>query len=138
MRVLLDTNVIIAAFAARGLCAEVFEVCIQAHTIVLSEFILKEVHDKLVKKIKLPQAIVQNIIDYLRDSSEIFQSQPVEKSLCRDKDDIKIIGAALSGNAHIIITGDNDLLSLKEFKGIKIITPREFWFTVRGEKDVSQ
>jgi predicted nucleic acid-binding protein len=43
MRIVLDTNVIVAAFAARGLCADVFEVCLENHTIIISEFILSEV-----------------------------------------------------------------------------------------------
>ncbi|MCI2426382.1 PIN domain-containing protein [Candidatus Acetothermia bacterium] len=62
MRVVLDTNVIVAAFAARGLCAEVFEVCLTDHGIVLSEHILSEVAEKLIDKICLPPNIVQEII----------------------------------------------------------------------------
>jgi putative PIN family toxin of toxin-antitoxin system len=126
MRVVLDTNVIIAAFASRGLCAEIFEVCLSGHTIVISEHILSEIQEKLIDKIRLPQGIVQNIIDYLRNTAEVFEPDQVE-SVCRDKDDNKIIGTALSGNATFIITGDNDLLVLKKYKGIKIITPRDYW-----------
>ena len=127
MRVVLDTNVIIAAFAARGLCAEIFEVCLAEDTIIISEHILSEVKENLVKKIHLQKDIVQNIIEYLRDTTELFKPQELDKSTCRDKDDIKIIGAALNGNADFILTGDNDLLTLKEYKGIKIITPRGYW-----------
>ncbi|PIP70614.1 MAG: putative toxin-antitoxin system toxin component, PIN family, partial [Nitrospirae bacterium CG22_combo_CG10-13_8_21_14_all_44_11] len=50
----------------------------------------------------------------------------------RDKDDNIIIGTALSGNAEFIITGDEDLLVLKTYKGIDIITPREFWSRLKG------
>lgn len=127
MRVVLDTNVIIAAFAARGLCAEIFEVCLAEDTIIISEHILSEVRENLIKKIHLKKDIVQNIIEYLRDTAELFEPQQIDKSACRDKDDLKIIGAALNGNADFIVTGDNDLLALKEYKGIKIITPREYW-----------
>ena len=127
MRVVLDTNVIIAAFAARGLCSEVFEVCLTNHTIVTSEHILLEVEKGLVKKIHLPGNITASIIDYLRDIAEIFEPQHIEDSACRDIDDSKIIGTAVSGNARLIITGDDDLLTLKKFMKIDIVTPREFW-----------
>jgi putative PIN family toxin of toxin-antitoxin system len=131
MRVVLDTNVIIAAFAARGLCSEVFEVCLTNHAIVTSEHILLEVEKGLVKKIHLPGTIIASIIDYLRDITEIFEPQPIKGSACRDIEDLKIIGTAVSGNAQLIITADNDLLTLKKFMKIDIVTPREFWNRLR-------
>jgi putative PIN family toxin of toxin-antitoxin system len=127
MRVVLDTSVIVAAFAARGLCAEVFEVCLADHSIVLSEHILSEVAEKLIDKICLPLNIVQEIIDYLREQVEIVNPEKIKESICRDKDDIPIIGTALSGNARFVITGDEDLLVLKKYKDVEIVTPREFW-----------
>lgn len=48
-------------------------------------------------------------------------------SVSRDKDDVTIIGIVLSGKAGLIITGDDDLLMLKKYKDIDIVTPREFW-----------
>lgn len=131
MRVVLDTNVIIAAFAARGLCSEVFEVCLTNHTIVTSEHILSEVEKGLVKKIHLPGNIIASIMDYLRDVAEIFQPQVIEDSACRDIEDRKIIGTAVSGNAQLIITGDDDLLTLKKVMKTNIVTPREFWNRLR-------
>ena len=131
MRIVLDTNVIIAAFAGRGLCAEIFEVCLSEHTIVISGHILSEVREKLTDKIYIPQKTVQNIIGYLSDIAEIVEPEPIDKSICRDKDDNEIIGTTTSGNAKFIITGDYDLLMRKNYKNIGIITPREFWLLLR-------
>lgn len=131
MRVVLDTNVIIAAFAARGLCAEVFEICLSDHTVVISEHILSETYEKLVKKIRLPENTAKSIIEYLRDTAEVVEPESIDEAVCRDKDDIKIIGAALKGKARFIITGDDDLLVLKSYKGIRMVTPREFWGVLR-------
>lgn len=127
MKLVLDTNVVIAAFAARGLCAEVFEVCLSEHTIILSEYILSEIREKLTKKINLPKSITKNIIAYLRDTGEIVVPLKLDKSVCRDMDDDTIIGTALSGKAKFIITGDDDLLTLKSYGEVAIITPRDFW-----------
>jgi len=132
MRVVLDTNVIVAAFAARGLCAEVFEVCVSGHSIVLSEHILSETQDKLIKKVKLPKKAALAIIDYLRGIAEIVIPVLLDKSICRDKGDVIIIGTAISGLANFIITGDEDLLILKTYKDVKIVTPRQFWSSIRG------
>jgi putative PIN family toxin of toxin-antitoxin system len=127
MKVVLDTNVIIAAFAARGLCADVFEVCLEGHNIIISEHILSEVERNLKKKIRLPNKIINSIIEYLKDVSEIVNPEKLEESVCNDKNDIPVLGTALSGKARFIITGDNELLSIKKFRKISIISPRDFW-----------
>jgi putative PIN family toxin of toxin-antitoxin system len=127
MRVVLDTNVIIAAFAARGLCADVFEVCLESQNIIISKHILSEVERNLIKKIRLPKNIVRDLIDYLGDVTEIVEPENLDESVCRDKSDIPVIGTAISGKARFIITGDKELLSLKKFRKIAIVTPRDFW-----------
>lgn len=131
MRVVLDTNVIVAAFAARGLCAEVFEVCITGHNLVVSEFILDEILISLLKKVKLPKHFIREVIEYLRDAAEIVEPDPIDSAVCRDKNDLPVIGTATKGNASCIVTGDKDLLSLKNYSGIDIISPQEFWKRLR-------
>jgi len=131
VRIVLDTNVIVAAFAARGLCAEVFEVCVSGHTLVASEHILAEVSSALLKKVKLPKQIVRDVIGYLRSAAEVVEPDPINNSVCGDKDDLPVIGTATKGNASFIVTGDIDLLSLKEYMGIGIITPRQLWDRLR-------
>lgn len=133
MRVVLDTNVIIAAFAARGLCSDIFELCLESHSIIISEHILSEVEKNLIRKVRLPESIAHDIIEYLRGVAEILEPSHANKNICRAEDDVKIIGTALSGNAGFIITGDDDLLVLKKYGKIKIVTPREFWSHLRGK-----
>jgi len=131
MRVVLDTNVVIAAFASRGLCAEIFEVCLLEHTVIMSEQIFSEVKENLIKKVHIPKGVVQNIMRYLEDIAETVLPEQVNASICRDKNDAGIIGTAISGNARFIITGDNDLLCIRKHKGIEIINPRGFWSLLR-------
>ncbi len=50
MKVVLDTNVLLAAFGRGGVCREVVEACLLVHRIQLSEFILSEFRRKLVEK----------------------------------------------------------------------------------------
>ena len=50
----------------------------------------------------------------------------LSKPVCRDADDDVVLATALAAKADIIVTGDNDLLVLKEFHGIRILPPRQF------------
>jgi hypothetical protein len=127
MRVLLDTNVIISAFAARGLAQAVFELCLEKHTIVISEFILSELFAHLRKKLKIPDEKAGSNIDYLKESCFLGEEAPVIKSACRDKEDLHILGLAEKMRPDFIVTGDEDLLVLKRFRSTSIVTPREFW-----------
>ncbi len=129
--VVLDTNVIVAAFAARGLCAEVLEVCVSSHTLVISEHVLAEVKNAFWGKLKLPKDIIHEVTDYLRDIAETVKPDHIDTSVCRDKEDLPVIGTATKGNADFIVTGDADLLALKSYRGIDIMTPREFWGRLR-------
>ena len=133
MRIVLDTNVIIAAFATRGLCADVLELCLSGHTLVTSEFTLSEIREKLSEKLHLPESVIHDIISYLQDNSEIVVPALIVESICRDKDDVKIIGTAVSGKANFVITGDKDLLVLINHEHVKILTPR----ITRGVKSLS-
>jgi putative PIN family toxin of toxin-antitoxin system len=126
MRIVLDANVIIAAFAARGLCESVFELCLHGHELLLSEDLLAEVERNLSAKIKLPSETVAGIVDLLRENAAIMKPTELPGNVCRDPDDVGVLGLALAGKADAIVTGDRDLLVLERFRGVSIITPREF------------
>jgi putative PIN family toxin of toxin-antitoxin system len=132
MRVILDTNVILAAFAGRGLANGVFELCLDKHEIIISEHILLELQNNLQKKLKMPKDKVQRIIEYLREFCTLSPDKKLDKRICRDPEDIKILGLSELAEPDYIITGDSDLLTLKEFRSVPIITPREFWEISRG------
>jgi putative PIN family toxin of toxin-antitoxin system len=132
MRVILDTNVILAAFAGRGLANAVFELCLDKHEIIISEHILLELQNNLQKKLKMPKDKVQRIIEYLRKFCTLSPDKKLDKRICRDPEDIKILGLSELAEPDYIITGDSDLLTLKEFRSVPIITPREFWEISRG------
>ncbi len=134
MKVLLDANVIVAAFAAHGLCEAVFEVCLDAHDLLLSAELLDEVSKNLRKKIKLPDATVASILHLLHENSELHSPHHVPAKACRDPKDLHILGLAESGGADCIVTGDKDLLTLRKFKSCKILTPRQFSDLIHGKR----
>ncbi len=134
MRVLLDTNVIFSAFATRGLAQAVFELCLERHTIIISEGILSELAVHLGKKLRMPNGNVQMITDYLRESCFLGEETSIENGACRDDKDIPILGLAKKMRPDFIITGDMDLLVLRRYLNTSIVTPRGFWEKERKRK----
>jgi len=132
MRVVLDSNVVVAAFAAHGLCHLVFENVLAEHALVLSPGLLEEIERALMKKLKLPPAKIKEAILFLKNEAELLKDQDVDRIECRDLDDIKVLSLAINGKVDSIVTGDQDLLVLKQIQGISILTPREFWERLRS------
>ena len=118
--------VVVAAFASRGLCESIFELCLDSHDIILSEHLLGEISKNLIKKIKLPKERVYEIIELLRENATILIPDFLPLDTCRDSDDVKVLGLATVAGADCIVTGDKDLLVLKEFRSVPILTPRAF------------
>ncbi len=126
MRVVLDANVVVAAFASHGLCEAVFELCLDSHQLLISEELLGEIYRNLREKIGLPEATAGQIAGLLRDNCEVLTPFPAVTDACRDPDDLHVIGLAAGGNADCLVTGDKDLLVLKKTGRCRILTPRQF------------
>lgn len=133
MRVVLDANVVVAAFASHGLCEAVFELCLASHELLISDALLQEVSRSLIDKIRIPESVAGRIVGLLRDNGEIFAPLPVPPKACRDPGDLHILGLVQAGRADCLITGDGDLLALKEFAGCRILTPRQYSDWIHGE-----
>lgn len=127
MRLVLDTNVFIAAFVARGTCHELLEHCEHSHQMVGSEFILREFEAKLLGKFRVPPGKAAAAVALLRSRLELVAPVALDEPVCRDPDDDWILATALAGGCVCIVTGDRDLLSLQTFAGIHILSPGAFW-----------
>lgn len=132
MKVVLDTNVLIAAFAAHGLCHLVLEAVLAHHKMLLSSGVIDELQSNLIKKLKLPSQRAKEIGMFLKHQSIFMKDLPVAHLECRDKDDIKVLALAINGGAEAIVTGDKDLLVLKSIQGIPILDPRNFWILLKA------
>ncbi len=135
MKLVIDSNVLIAAFAVRGLCQALFEYCLENHEVVLCGEIIKEVKKNLRKKVKLPASLVADIVAYIRESTYIEKPLRVNGNVFGDKSDLTILGVAAASNSACLITGDKALLSLKKYGNTDIISPRSFWEAVIKRKE---
>lgn len=127
MKLVPDTNVLIAAFIAHGACSELLEHCFCHHEVVLSAAIFDELVDVLTRKFKFLPKEAHQVVRLLKSRVKIVVPKPLPRPICRDPDDDKIIATALSAGCNAIISGDKDLTDLGNVAGITIMTPSEFW-----------
>jgi len=124
VRILFDTNVLFAAFAVRGFCEELLEETIDLCTIIWSAPLRAELIGALRRRRFITPAVLEAIAAF-SDLCEMVQSAPLPRRVCRDPADDVVLATALAGHADVIVTGDNDLLILKAFGGIHILSPRQ-------------
>lgn len=127
MRLLLDTNVLIAAFISRSACHELLAHCVYNHEPVTSKALLREFQEKLVAKFGYTQTEAKEAVQLLASRFETVTPVPFNKPVCRDPDDDIVLASALAGNCRCLVTGDKDLLVLGSFQEIAIVTPTDFW-----------
>ena len=127
MRVFLDTNVLVSAFATRGICTDIVTVVLSEHQLVTGEAVLSELKRVLTKKMKLPAAAVTEIEAPLRREAVVV-SHPADPGVqLRDEDDVLVLGEAIEGLASVIVTGDRDFLDVADQLPIETLSPRVFW-----------
>jgi len=123
MKVFFDTNVLIAAFISHGVCCELFDYCLEKHTVFTSNFVLDEFVDKLLNKFHLTETKVLWACDHLRTHTTFTSEAPLSHQICKDHNDDHIIAAGLNAKVDCIVTGDKKLLELKKVFDIPIIQP---------------
>jgi putative PIN family toxin of toxin-antitoxin system len=106
MRIVLDTNVLIASLISRGKCYALVEHSLKVHEIISSKFILDELAEKLQKKFKYETEDINEALSIFRSKMEIVIPSQLEQQVCRDIDDDWILATVLAGKAQCIVTGD--------------------------------
>ncbi len=127
MKIVLDTNVWIAALISRGHCAELISHCARNHDLYCSEYILHELSRVLAKKFGYTKSESAESVDLVRSTTTVLKPIRILKPFPPDPNDTEILGTLLASQADCLVTGDAALLSLKRYKGIPIISPADFW-----------
>jgi putative PIN family toxin of toxin-antitoxin system len=128
VRVLLDTNVIVSALLFGGYPERVFLAGLRGEIQLLTSLaLLQELESVLSKKFNLGMRLVKDTIDLLKTLAEIVETTSQLKAIAYPDDDNRVLECAVDGKAEFIVTGDTKhILPLKEYQGIKILTPSEF------------
>lgn len=125
MKIVFDTNVLFATFITHGACAGLYEECLLRAQIVVSPYILEGLKEKLSVKAKLAATDVREVLRAVRADALIVKPKELPEPVCRDRDDDWVLAAAVAASADAIVTGDQDLLVLREFQGVPIVNPRD-------------
>ena len=131
MRAVIDTNVLIAALLWRGPPHALLEqLRAGAMTLVSSPALLAELAD-VIGRAKFDAILVQSntsrerALAEVRQLADVVEPSPLPQPVCRDPDDDHVLALALAAKAELIVSGDNDLLSMKSFENIAIVAPAE-------------
>lgn len=127
-RVVLDTNILISALGWRGAPHEIVRSCLDhRHQLVLSPDLLEEVERVLhYPKFRFSSVEILDYLAILMEAAELVQPNFHVAVIEADPSDNRILECALAGRARVIVTGDDHLLSLKEFEEIPILRAQEF------------
>ena len=132
MKLVVDTNVLIAGSLWQGPSARLLSAALEGRAqIFLSLSLLLEFREVLdrpqfVKRLGNTGETAETIVTRFRSSC--FEAVPAEllpPASLRDRDDLHVLACAVGGGVDAIVSGDKDLLAIKSFEGIPIISPTD-------------
>ena len=138
MRAVIDTNVLVSGLLWHGPSnALLTQVRAAAIDLITSPALLEELADVISRKkfaaiLERTTRTPERILSELRALAEVVIAPPLPKPVCRDPDDDAVLACALAGRVDLIVSGDDDLLVLNNFEGIRIVKPAEALMILGG------
>lgn len=143
MRIVLDTNVLISSLvAARSAPAQILARCNEGELeLLVSLDTLAELrrvlaYPRIQKRLHYDAGQIDAYVDLLQQIGAMIDQVPTVRAVPDDADDDKFVALALAGNASYLVTGDEHLLVLGQYQGIRILKPAAFlglWKTLRPD-----
>jgi uncharacterized protein len=137
-RVVLDTNVFISALlSSSGKPFASLSWALDNATILTSRELISELATRLARSKFAKYVSEERRKDFVSEIAALSVQIELSGALkaCRDPDDDKLLEIAVLGQADCIVTGDQDLLVLDPFHGVRIITPAAFLEAISEETD---
>ena len=127
MRVVVDTDIFVSALAMPGAQAEtaILKAVEGEVQLLISRAIIHEVLGVLARKFDRNREELARVAVYLSELAELVSPRRRFRIL-HDEPDNRMLECAVAGKANAIVTGDQAILQLGEFRGIRILTLREF------------
>ena len=138
MRAVIDTNVLVSGLFWHGAPHTLLEQ-VRAGTLVLisSPVLLTEL-ENVIGRAKFDAILARSTtsreqtLTELRLCAEVIEPPPLALPVCRDPDDDAVLALALAAQADLIVSGDDDLLALKQYQGIPILAPAQALRLIAG------
>ena len=125
MTVVLDTNVIVAALVAKGLCHEVVVRALGTSAVASSIALLDELDRTLHSKFTLGPGSLA-FLNQFRLRVRLVEPVRLASPVSRDVDDDMVLATAVAAAAEVVVTGDQDLLVIGHYSNFDIVSPRDF------------
>jgi putative PIN family toxin of toxin-antitoxin system len=128
MKVVIDINIFVSSFFWKGNPRKVLDRIIEGtDELFITNEILEQIAEVMSrKKFHIDKEGIEYYLKSIEEIAHKLTNTIKIRDGSRDKDDNVILACGLTGNVDYIITGDDDLLVLKEYSGIKIVTPKEY------------
>jgi len=128
LRAVLDTNVYLSAFYyPNGVPARIFEAGIlQAYQRIVSPDIIEEYARISREKFGVEEEKIEQDKKMIVHGAVTIRVSVIPFAVPDDEDDNRIVACAMEGKAGVIVSGDKDLLRLREYEGIVIVRPVDF------------
>lgn len=117
MKVVVDTNVIIAGLVAEGICRDIVKRRLPACKLFTSQWLLDELAQKMRDKFGLDPAELP-LIKIYEETATVVKTKTLPQPIYRDEDDDEVLAIALAAKAEIILSGDKDLNLKKAVEGL--------------------
>jgi putative PIN family toxin of toxin-antitoxin system len=126
LRIVIDTNILISSIVFGGKPRQIIKLLQENKIIaIITPVLVAELLEILTKKFQFIPTRIALIQELINENFTIVNPTEVIHVI-RDEDDNRVLEAAIEGHCIYIVTGDNDLLDVKTFKNIQILTPDEF------------
>lgn len=142
MRVVLDTNIIVSAFlVALGTPARIVAAWrAQRFELVVSPALLAEYeaalnYDRVRRRHGLSPEQIAREVQVIGEVALVVEPTNVLAVIADDPDDDHVLACAVAGEADYIVSGDPHILALREYQGIRVLSPRAFVAVLEGGED---
>jgi len=137
LKLVLDTNVFVSALLKRSsVPGQILQAWRDGRfDLLVSDPLYEELSDVLRRrklKAYLKPELAWKLLELIKDYATWVEVAHVPSRAVRDPKDRMVLGTALGGKARCIVTGDEDLLVLRSFRGVRILTPKEALEVIRG------
>ncbi len=127
MRVVFDANISISAFVISGSLAEkaILKIIEEEDSLLISRDIIDEVLSVLSSKFGRDREALSHVAVTLSEFAELVTPAGRVKILSHEPDN-RILECAIYGKADLLVTGDKEILQLRKYRGLKIISLKEY------------
>lgn len=131
MLIVADTNTVLSGLLWQGPPRRLIDLaCARAITLCTSSILVAELAEvigrgKFAQRVRAAGLSAAELVQDYRRLAQLIEPQPLPTPVSRDADDDHVLACALAAQAEFIVSGDADLLDLKTYQGMPIITTAE-------------